>query len=63
MRQAPSPRGRGRELPLLPDVPLLEDGDLPDDGGWLPPDAFAGEDGAPDDDRYATLNVARAFDD
>ncbi len=47
---------------LPPHVPLLEASDLPDDD-WSLPDAFRLDDGFGDDDRLATLSVARAFDD
>jgi hypothetical protein len=47
-----------------PAVPLLDASDLPgDDDVWSLPGAFASDDGSGDDDRYATLSVARAFDD
>lgn len=48
-----------------PSVPLLDASDLPgDDDVWSLPRAFASDDdGGGDDDRYATLSVARAFDD
>ena len=47
-----------------PAIPLLDASDLPgDDDVWSLPGAFASDDGSGDDDRYATLSVARAFDD
>ena len=59
-----SPCSAPRLRPLAPSVPLLEAIDLPgDDDVWSLPDAFASDEAALDDDRYATLNVARAFDD
>ena len=46
----------------LPNVPLLEATDLPDDD-WSLPGGFSSDDGWGDDDRFATLNVSRSFDD
>jgi ADP-ribose pyrophosphatase YjhB (NUDIX family) len=55
---------RDRLAPAAPaTVPLLDASDLPGDDVWSLPGAFASDDGSGDDDRYATLSVARAFDD
>lgn len=59
--RAPSARGGAAPMPI-PQVPLLEATDLPDDG-WSLPEAFRRDDDFGDDDRYAKLNVARSFDD
>jgi hypothetical protein len=61
MREAIRSRGRDALPPMLPHVPLLEAADLPDDDWTLP--SVGGDDGAGDEDRYATLNVACSFDD
>lgn len=47
----------------LAHVPLLEATDLPGDDDWSLPGGFASDDGWGDDDRFATLNVSRSFDD
>jgi hypothetical protein len=63
MRQATASRARSQApLQLLPNVPLLEATDLPDDD-WTLPGEFMSDDGFGEDDRFATLNVSRSFDD
>lgn len=63
MRQA-SVRSRRDPVAHLPNVPLLEAGDLPgDDVFWSWHSGRDCEDGFGDDDCYAKLNVACSFDD
>lgn len=48
---------------IAPHVPLLESTDLPgDDDTWTLPGEYMSDDFG-DDDRFATLSVARSFDD
>ena len=63
MRHSHSAFRLRESAPVGPHVPLLDSTDLPgDDDTWTLPGEFMSDD-LVDDDRFATLSVARAFDD
>jgi hypothetical protein len=47
----------------MPSYPLLDASDLPGDDEWALPPGLDLDDGDPDEDRFATLNLGRAMDD
>jgi len=57
-----STRSRALDRLMIAPVPLLDASDLPGDDAWSLPDDFASDD-SPDEDRFATLALPRAFDD